>query len=276
MADHFSGKIALVTGAASGIGRALGEELCRRGAHSILADVNIEGAELCATEICTAGGSAEAVNLDVTDAEAVRKVVEKTVARHKRIDYLFNNAGIGIGADTRDTALADWKRVIDVNLWGVIYGIDAAYSIMIDQGFGHIINTASMAGLIPFPVITSYTASKHAVVGLSLALRAEAQDLGVRVSVICPGFVQTGIFDASKTINIDRGKMIKEIPFAFPADFTARRILKGVRRNWAVITPTPDGRPLWWVYRTFPWLFTRFLRKMIRDVRKMRIEQPET
>jgi NAD(P)-dependent dehydrogenase (short-subunit alcohol dehydrogenase family) len=276
MSDFFSGKIALVTGAASGIGKALGEELCRRGAHAILADVNIEGAELCADEICTAGGSAEAVNLDVTDTEAVRKAVLDTVDRHGRIDYLFNNAGIGIGADTRDTTLDDWKQVIDVNLWGVIYGIDAAYTIMIDQGSGHIVNTSSMAGLMPFPSLTSYTTSKHAVVGLSLALRAEGKDLGVKFSVVCPGFVQTGIFDASRTINIDRGKLINEIPFAFPPNFTARRILRQVKRNRAVITPTPDARPLWWVYRTFPWMFNWFFLKIIRDVRDMKIEQPQT
>jgi len=275
MTDFFSGKIALVTGAASGIGKALGEELCRRGAHAILADVNIKGAELCADEICKEGGSAEAVNLDVTDAEAVRKVVLDIVDRHGRIDYLFNNAGIAVGADTRETTLADWKQVIDVDLWGVIHGIDAAYTIMIKQGFGHIVNTASMAGLMPFPVITSYTASKHAVVGLSLALRAEGKDLGVKFSVVCPGFDETGIFDASKTVNIDRGKMIDEIPFAFAPNFTAKRILRQVRRNRAVITPTPDGRPIWWIYRTFPWMFSWFFLKMIRDVRKMKIEQPQ-
>jgi len=275
MADFFSGKIALVTGAASGIGKALGEELCRRGAHAIVTDVNIQGVKLCADEICKAGGSAEAMNLDVTDAGAVKRAVEETVTRHGRIDYLFNNAGIAVGADTRDTTLDDWKKVIDVDLWGVIHGIDAAYGIMIDQGFGHIVNTASMAGLMPFPFITSYTASKHAVVGLSLALRAEGRDLGVKFSVVCPGFVETGIFDASKSINIDRGKLIDEIPFAFSPNFTARRILRQVRRNRAVITPTPDGRPIWWIYRTFPWLFSRFFLNMIRDVRKMKIEQPE-
>jgi NAD(P)-dependent dehydrogenase (short-subunit alcohol dehydrogenase family) len=275
MADFFSGKIALVTGAASGIGKALGEELCRRGAHAIVTDVNIQGAELCADEICKAGGSAEAMNLDVTDAGAVKRAVEETVARHGRIDYLFNNAGIAVGADTRDTTLDDWKQVIDVDLWGVIHGIDAAYGIMIDQGFGHIVNTASMAGLMPFPFITSYTASKHAVVGLSLALRAEGKDLGVRFSVVCPGFVETGIFDASKSIKIDRGKLFDEIPFAFSPNYTARRILRQVQRNRAVITPTPDGRPIWWIYRTFPWLFTRFFLNMIRTVRKMKTEQPE-
>lgn len=272
MTDFYAEKVALITGGASGIGRALGAELCRRGAHAILADVNIERAEFCAEEICKTGGTAEAMNLDVTDPEQVRKAVEETVARHGRIDYLFNNAGIAVVGDARDVTLEQWKRVIDVDLWGVIHGINAAYNVMVKQGFGHIVNTASMAGLVPIPAILSYTVSKHAVVGLSLALRVEARDLDVKVSVVCPGFVWTEIFENSKTANLDRDSLVEMVPFAANVDTTARRILRGVRRNQAVIMPTLDARPAWWLYRAAPWLFGPVLRNLVQDVREIRTE----
>ncbi|MBN1880793.1 MAG: SDR family oxidoreductase [Deltaproteobacteria bacterium] len=272
MADFYWGKIALVTGGASGIGRALGAELCRRGAHAILADVDIERAEFCTGEIKKTGGSAEAMSLDVTDAKQVRTAVEETVTRHGRIDYLFNNAGIAILGDARDITLEQWKRVVDVDLWGVVHGVDAAYPVMVKQGFGHIVNTASMAGLIPIPAILSYTASKHAVVGLSLALRVEARDLGVKISVVCPGFVRTEIFDNAETTNINRDKLHEKVPIAANVDRAAWRILRGVKRNRAVITPTLDGRPFWRLYRAAPWLFGPILRNMVGDMRELRNE----
>jgi len=272
MADFYAEKVALITGGASGIGKALGAELCRRGARAILADINIELAECCADEICKAGGGAEAMDLDVTNPERVQKAVEEIVARHGRIDYLFNNAGIAVVGDARDVNLEQWKQVIDVDLWGVIYGINAAYPVMRKQGFGHIVNTASMAGLLPIPAILSYTASKHAVVGISLALRVEAKDLGVKVSVVCPGFVRTEIFENAESTNLDRDELEKNIPFTADVNATARRILKGVKRNRAVITPTLDGWPTWWLYRVAPWLFGPILRNMVREMREIRIE----
>lgn len=270
MTDFYAEKVALITGGASGIGRAIGEELCRRGAHAILADVNMEGAELCAEEICKAGGAAVALNLDVTDSGEVQRAVEETVSRHGRIDYLFNNAGIAIVGDARDVTIKQWKRVIDVDLWGVIHGINAAYTVMVKQGYGHIVNTASMAGLLPIPAILSYTASKHALVGLSLALRIEAKNLGVKVSVVCPGFVRTEIFETTEATNIDRDGLGDKVPFAANVNRAARRILQGVKRNRAVITPTLDGRPTWWLYRAAPWLFGPILHNMVRDMRELR------
>ena len=128
-----------------------------------------------------------AERVDVTDAVAVQRLVDGTVAREGRLDLLFNNAGIAVFADARDTSLEDWNRLIDVNLRGVVHGVAAAYPLMVRQGSGHIVNTASAAGLLPSPANIAYAATKHAVVGLSLTLRAEAVHHGVGVSVICPG-----------------------------------------------------------------------------------------
>src|SRR5262245_42224664 len=183
----FHEAVAIVTGGASGIGAALGRELARRGSHVILADRQLEVASGVAASINAAGGKAEAVELDVRDAIAFDAIVALTIERHGRIDYLFNNAGIGVGGEIREYRLDDWRDVVDVNLMGVVHGVQAAYGRMIAQGFGHIINTASVAGLLPSPFMGSYTTTKHAVVGMSRALRLEAARYGVRVSTLCPG-----------------------------------------------------------------------------------------
>ena len=150
-----------MTGGASGIGRALAEELATRGVHVVLADRQAELAEQVASGIRARGGAATATELDVRDPHRFRKVVQSTKAETGRLDYLFNNAGIGVAAETRDLETADWDDVIDVNLRGVCHGILAAYPVMIEQGFGHIVNTASMAGLAPWPGMGSYIATKR-------------------------------------------------------------------------------------------------------------------
>jgi NAD(P)-dependent dehydrogenase (short-subunit alcohol dehydrogenase family) len=187
---RFSGATAIVTGGASGIGRALSEALARRGAPVVVADRNADGAAEVARAIVAAGGSARSEALDVTDAAAVERLVDETAREHGRVDLMFNNAGIAIIGEETDVSLDDWRKVVDVNLWGVVHGIRAAYPRMVRQGSGHIVNTASLAGLSPAPFEISYTATKYAVVGLSRALRAEAAAHGVKVSVVCPGFIQ--------------------------------------------------------------------------------------
>ena len=148
----FSGATAIVTGGASGIGRALAEELAKRGCEVVLADRQIELAEEVASGIRTlVGGKATAANLDVTDFPALQQLVHDTVGRTGRLDYMFNNAGIAIGGRVHDYGIQEWNQIIDVNLRGVVNGVQAAYCIMMKQGFGHIVNTASITGLMPTP-----------------------------------------------------------------------------------------------------------------------------
>lgn len=142
---------------------------------------------------------------------------------------MFNNAGIAVGGDVRDIDIDAWRKVLDVNLNGVVHGVASAYPIMVKQGFGHIINTASIEGPVAFPGTASYVASKHAVVGLSNSLRLEGEDLGVKVSVVCPGHIKTAIFNDSEMVNIDRKKVLEyvaKIPGITPAQ-CANVILKG-------------------------------------------------
>jgi NAD(P)-dependent dehydrogenase (short-subunit alcohol dehydrogenase family) len=246
----FADQVAIVTGGASGIGRSIATALARAGAKVVIADVDVALAETVAAEL-GAGARVEALN--VTDSVAVQRVVDGTVAREGRLDLMFNNAGIAVFADARDTSLADWNRQIDVNLRGVVHGVVAAYPIMLRQGHGHIVNTASAAGLIPSPATIAYAATKHAVVGLSLTLRAEARFHGVRVSVVCPGLIQTPIVQAAKIVGPTREKVLGDSRLRlYSSDRLAVAVLRGVARNRAVIPFTPEVRLMWALHRVSP------------------------
>jgi NAD(P)-dependent dehydrogenase (short-subunit alcohol dehydrogenase family) len=259
----FRDAIAIVTGGASGIGAALGRELARLEARVILADRQLKAASDVAASINGSGGKAEAVELDVRDAIAFDGLVALTLERHGRLDYLFNNAGIAIGGEIREYRLDDWRDVIDVNLMGVVHGVQASYGRMIAQGFGHIVNTASVAGLIPSPFMGSYTTTKHAVVGLSRALRAEGARYGVRASMLCPGVIRTPILTGGRfgrmAQPVDLGlalKMWEGLRPIEPEDF-ARRALRAVAANRSTIIVPGWWRFVCWLNGTAPGLFER-------------------
>ena len=156
LASHYRGKTAIVTGAASGIGKAVATALVQNGALCVFTDIDEDGAAAAADAAgresqAGGGGTAVAAALDVTDAEAVTDLVARTAREHRSLDFVFNNAGINMSGAVSDFSLVHWRRVIEVNLLGVVHGVTAAYPIMIEQGGGHIVNTASMAGLLPSP-----------------------------------------------------------------------------------------------------------------------------
>jgi NAD(P)-dependent dehydrogenase (short-subunit alcohol dehydrogenase family) len=275
---------AIVTGGASGIGRALAEELAGKGVRVILADRQTELAEEVASGIRARGQSASTAELDVRDLERFRTVVQETAAGAGRLDYLFNNAGIGVGGEMSDYDAADWDDVIDVNLRGVTHGILTAYPLMIEQGFGHIVNTASMAGLIAPPFHGSYTATKHAVVGLSKALRIEARQHGVRVSVICPGVIRTPLLEGGRygrfKLDLDAKQVAERFERFRPMDpaLLAGRVIEAVERNRAIIIEPKWWRLFWYLDRLSPRLGgklgERTFREMQRDLEAMRSGEP--
>jgi NAD(P)-dependent dehydrogenase (short-subunit alcohol dehydrogenase family) len=262
--NPFSDAVAIVTGGASGIGRALCRELGVRGACVVAADINEAGARSTVRTIDESGGKAAAAALDVTDRDAVGRLIVETTARFGRIDFVFNNAGIGMGGEFFDMTPEHWRRIIDVNLMGVIYGTDAAYRIMRHQGFGHIVNTASLAGLIPTPLTCAYSATKHAVVGLSTSLRHEAALHNVKVSVVCPGVIDTEIFDNAETFRPKKIDPSEHFPFMMDVTKAARQILAGVTKNRAVITFPASAKLSDLAYRLHPGLFSPLYRLMIR------------
>ncbi|HMK63388.1 MAG TPA: SDR family oxidoreductase [Acidimicrobiales bacterium] len=264
----FDEKVAIVTGGGTGIGEALCNELARQGAHVVVADIDAASAQEVATSIARAGLNADARQVDVTRESEVRSLVEDTVSTHGRLDYLFNNAGIAIGGDVRDLTVEQWRRVLDVDLYGVLYGTLVAYPIMARQGFGHIVNVASVTGLVPQPINAPYATAKHAVVGLSLSLRLEGVDLGVNVSVVCPGYVKTSIYENVVLVNVDRAQVSRTPIKAIEAREAARSILSGVCRNQAIIIFPAAIRWAWRVYRLVPSLADRLMLPRVRQLRR--------
>ncbi|MGD8904983.1 MAG: SDR family NAD(P)-dependent oxidoreductase [Anaerolineae bacterium] len=274
--SKFQGQVAIVTGGASGIGRALCEALAKRGSLVTVADVNVEGARQVVGSILKAGSNAHAAEVDVTEPGDVQALVESVAHRHGKLDYMFNNAGIAFAGEFRDTTLEHWQAALDVDFWSVVYGTTSAYRIMVRQGCGHIVNTSSIGGLIPVPIGTPYAAAKHAVVGFSTSLRTEAARLGVQVSVVCPGHVETSISDRAVYATrfssdealakiMTRGGMIS-------APDSAEVILRGVARNRAIITVTSTARLVWWAYRLFPEAVIAVFDRMARQLGDLRVD----
>lgn len=267
--------IAIVTGGASGIGRAIATSLVARGDTVVVTDINAEGAAKVADRLNTLGrGKAASAHLDVTDAGAVTDLYQGVKADHGRLDLVFNNAGIAIGGLAEELTLDHWNRAIDINLKGVVHGVHAAYPIMLAQGRGHIVNTASLAGLVPMPIGIPYTATKHAVVGLSLGLRAEAAGRGVKVSVVCPSFVDTPLLHnvnpglPETALSGDAtGDIAKTSPRLYTAGKLARDIMRGVGRNQALIVAPAHGRIAWRGVRLNPGAAVRIAQLAVDRIR---------
>jgi NAD(P)-dependent dehydrogenase (short-subunit alcohol dehydrogenase family) len=208
-----------------------------------------------------ATGAAEMHVVDVRDARAMRLLAVDVVRRHGRIDYLFNNAGVGVGGEVRYLTTAHWDRAIDINIRGVVNGVAAVYPIMVRQRGGTIVNSASLAGLAPLPLVVPYSMTKHAVVGLSRSLRLEAAPYGVRVSALCPVGVDTPMLDALNPSDLPtfEGAWRPHLRLYFhrlsgrvisPARF-AEESLRGVERNRGIIVVPRLGMLRWWWSRTF-------------------------
>ena len=267
----FKDKVCIVTGGAGGIGKALCEQLARAGGIVVATDVNRERLDETVQEICKKGGRCTLEIFNVADYDAFKKCIDDTVDREGRLDYLFNNAGIAFGAQIQDTEIEDWKKVLDVNLYGVVYGAIEAYKVMVKQGSGHIINLSSVEGFIPFPFTSSYVVSKFAVLGLSQSMWLEGRDLGVKVSAVCPGFIKTDIFNVTPVRGLDMQKWLdanaKWEKFGVTPEICAEIILKGVEKDKAIIPVTFLAKFFWFLARIAP-AFT--LTTILKDFRKWR------
>jgi NAD(P)-dependent dehydrogenase (short-subunit alcohol dehydrogenase family) len=271
--DKFENKVAIVTGGASGIGKSICVYLASHGAKVIIADHSLYESKVVESSITSNNRCySKAVYVDVSNPEDVKSLIENTVKEHGQIDYLFNNAGISMNGEFQDLNLRHWKHVLDVNLCGVIYGCHFVYPIMRKQGFGHIINTASLAGLIPGGLTTIYSASKHAVVGFSLTLRGEAKQYGIKVSAFCPGYIRTNIqkttLQVSEFMNSGKNKeMEANMNFPTPED-CIDQIMIGVKKNRGIIFSPKKQLIYWWLHRLFPELIPNIWDKMIRHMKK--------
>ncbi|MEI2703387.1 MAG: SDR family NAD(P)-dependent oxidoreductase [Baekduia sp.] len=257
MSRSYRDCVCVITGSGSGIGRSLALQLGAQGAIVELSDVDAARADAVAAEITAAGGTATATQLDVTDADAVGAYAERVFADHGRVDLLCNNAGVGHAGGVVETPLEDWHRVIDVNLYGVIHGLHHFVPKMIETGRpGTIINTASLAGLVAAQDMAPYSATKFAVVGISESLDLELKEHGIRVSALCPGFIDTDIVRTSTV----RGEMAErhEGLTRFYAtrgtspDVVARQALAAAGRKRIIPSPRHQVATAWLAQRYAP------------------------
>ncbi len=265
---HWQGRSALVTGGGSGIGKALGGALARRGARVWLSDVDAEGVRAAADAI---GGVTSAATLDVRDAAAFAKLAQGVEATEGRIDLLFNNAGIGVGGEVQELGPEHFDRVIDVNIRGVTNGVAAVYPGMVARRSGHIVNTASAAGLVAVPFMAPYAMSKHAVVGLSSSLRYEAARHGVAVTALCPTAIDTPLLDTTGPEDLSKPSWIPDIR-AFltrvagapvPVDRFVDAALAGVEKNRELVIEPWTARMLHRLQRWFPALVAIRMRQVV-------------
>jgi NADP-dependent 3-hydroxy acid dehydrogenase YdfG len=276
MASSMTGKVAFVTGGASGIGEALATKLAGAGAEVWIADRQIDKAQQLAQGLSSGGAKAHAIELDVRDYSSFERAVADAMQEAGRIDYLFNNAGIGVSGEIASYTLDDWNDVFDVNLRGVVHGIQAVYPIMIRQHSGHIVNTASMAGLTTGASQASYTATKHAVVAISRTLRVEAEGHGVQVSALCPGVIRTpiltgGVYGRIDMPGVSSQDILKSWERLRPMapDKFAERVLRAVLRNDAIIVVPGWWKAWWYLERLSPALSLRLAKSMLKRVREL-------
>ena len=259
-----TGKIAVVTGAGSGIGRSTARLFARQGARVHVVDVNGDSAAAVAAEVKAAGGDAVAHVVDVADPEAVERLARDVFETDRRVDILHNNAGIGHAGNIEATTMEDWQRVINVNLLGVAYGVQAFVPRMLAQGrHAVVVNTASEAGLVPTARMAPYTASKFGVVGMSEALNAELAPRGIRVIAVCPGIINTAIVRTG----IIRGEIadIHDKAIAFYSkrgaspDVVADAVLNAVQKP-RLIVPVPKSHVV------LPYLLHRISPRLIQPL----------
>ncbi|PWR75443.1 SDR family oxidoreductase [Methanospirillum stamsii] len=243
-ANYYKDKICIVTGANSGIGYAVSEELLKRGAVVYMAGRNPGKLTDAAGKLSGYGDRVHTLVMDVTNQEQVQKGIEDTASKAGRIDLLFNNAGVGGTLPYEQATLEDWKNIIDTNLWSVIFGVHAAVPIMLRQKAGHIVNTSSIAGIVPFPFQALYSLTKYGVTGYTECLKYEYLDKGLHFSTICPANIATPIFN--KGIDGTSHGDLRIPEDAWPVEKAAALILDRVsEQKGIIIVPEEPYTDLW-------------------------------
>jgi NAD(P)-dependent dehydrogenase (short-subunit alcohol dehydrogenase family) len=264
--SYYADKVVVVTGAGSGIGRASALAYAAARARVHLVDKSDERLRAASEEIRARGGRATAHALDCTDRDAVEKLAAEIMASEGRVDVLQNGVGLLVTGACHEIGEDQWRRALEVNLMSVVYALGAFVPHLVRQGGrAHVVNIASLAGLVPFPYTAAYSASKAAVVGLSEAASMELWHRGIFVTLVCPGAVRTRIIeDGLLSLPGESAQGIREgfDRFAASPDRVAARILRAVRRRRSLVLATPSMGPLWWLKRLVPGVFCWLSRRV--------------
>ena len=254
--DQLRDKVAVVTGAASGIGLAVCRKAAAEGMRVVMADIEEQALKTAADDLAGEGAAVLPVATDVSEATAVEALRDAAVRRFGTVHLLHNNAGVSASGPLWTVPEADWRWVLGVNLWGVVHGIRAFLPLLLDQKEGHVVNTGSLAGLLTPPFMGVYTATKHAVVAISETLHKDLQVSGspVGVSVLCPGFVRTGIGDSDRNrpawappAGTDAGPLLEVgrqlVAAGIDPTVVADAVFDAVRANRFYIFTHPETKP---------------------------------
>jgi len=261
-------KVAVVTGAGNGIGRAIALELARAGMDLALADIDEAALAATARDVEALGRRARSIPTDVRELEAVQALLRRTLSELGACHVAVNNAGVFHAAPALEAPASEWRRVVETNLWGVIHGCLVFGPHFSLQHEGHIVNTASAAGLFPVPGMSSYTTTKYAIVGLSEQLRWDLAEDGVGVTVLCPGVVRTEISRRQGTglAHVDMDEATRRAPLP---EGLARKVVRAVRHDRGIVRYGPDAY-IFSLLRLLPlWLVDPLGRFMARTARSV-------
>lgn len=252
-----SGKSAVITGAASGLGKSIALALATQGCRIGIADINTEKAEQTLKQVIQKGGSGEIYHLDVSKQEEVEAMAKHFFDAWGEVDLLFNNAGVAVAGHVGDIPLQDWKWIININFWGVVYGCHSFIPRMKAQGYGYIINTASAGGFLPLPEMSPYNTSKAAVVSLSETLRSELAPHNIGVTVVCPTFFNSDLHLSLRyTDEFEKEASHAAIKNAkINSDAVVEAVIKAIKKRKLYVVPQLTGKIQWLLRRLFPSIY---------------------
>lgn len=256
--ERFKNKIVVITGAGSGLGRGLAIDFAKLGWKVAVSDINMERAEESARLVDGAGGNGLVVRCDVTKPEEVQALADAVISKWGSVDIIINNAGVPVVGYMEKIPLEDWKYEIDIMLMGVIYGCRTFIPIFKKQGWGHIVNTASSAGIVSFAEMSPYNVTKAGVIALSETLRQELRGSNIGVTVICPTFFKTNLMDNVRYTDERQFKMGQAFfeKFSFgTVESVSRDTLKAIKKNKLYVLPQPDAKIYWLMKRMTPHTF---------------------
>jgi len=263
---RLQGQVAAVTGAGSGMGRALARRLAQAGCHVAISDVDADGLSETAAELKPYGVDVQATSVDVADRAAVEAWAAATAKHFSRVNFVFNNAGVSVTGNVEVLGIKDFEWLMNINFWGVVHGTQAFLPYLRAANHGHVVNTASIFGVIAVPTQSAYNASKFAVRGFTEALRQELSDSHIGVSCVCPGGVKTNIVKRSRYVPQDNAAPTLETMAAsfeelagLTPDQAADIIVQGMLKNKARILVGRDAQIIALLHRLLPVNYTRVL-----------------